>query len=150
MFSFGMEARARAHPPPPSIHHQTHPSSLTPSPSGAKQGGITGIGTLQPPLCRHYISACFNIYSNGKNREHNGGAGYREDGMGELTAFLLLLVATLTLSSEVSTTEKICGRVSVRRSLAPWLGCGPVAGYRGHQTRTTVPTTVLNLNDNIL
>lgn len=55
--------------------------------------------------------------------------------MGELTAFLLLLVATLTLSSEVSTTEKICGcgRVSVNRSLAP-LVCGPVARLSGHQT----------------
>lgn len=44
--------------------------------------------------------------------------------MGELTAFLLLLVATLTLSSEVSTAEKISGcggRVLVSRPLAPLL-----------------------------
>lgn len=53
--------------------------------------------------------------------------------MGEHTAFLLLLVATLTLSSEVSTTEKY-PRVPLSRD---WLLWSEGLTDRGHITTVT-------------
>uniref|UniRef100_A0A4W6F854 Amyloid-beta A4 protein n=1 Tax=Lates calcarifer TaxID=8187 RepID=A0A4W6F854_LATCA len=50
---------------------------------------------------------CMFVFYPRKNREHNGGAGYQEDGMGEHTACLLLLLATLTLSSEVPADDSV-------------------------------------------
>lgn len=90
--------RVRAHThalPPPAPTNPNTSSSLAPSPGA----GSAGSG-LRRRIFRHF-SLCKRT-----NREHNGAAGHREDGMGEHAAFLLLLAATLTLSSEVSLVEK--------------------------------------------
>lgn len=96
---------------------QTH-SASSPSPSGANREGSPGSESLHPlPPCRlESPAALIDFLSNGYINKQDACTGYREDGMGEHTAFLLLLVATLTLSSEVSTAEKsqpVVARVSV-------------------------------------
>lgn len=73
-------------------------------------------------------------------------AGYREDGMGETRAFVLLLVATLTLSSEVSPAEETWSRQRLWWVSGPWLFSRPVAGSLNNGRWSTVSAAELYLN----
>lgn len=108
--------------PPSSLLQSQHILLLYTATSGRKQGRITRIGEPGSSRLNPLKRFSSNPSDKKKVRDHDGGAAYQEAGMGEHTAFLLLLVATLTLSSEVSIQRRI-------RSL--WWGVWrPVPGLR--------------------
>lgn len=115
----------------------THIHTLTPPPSSntkhihqapalhcreRNREGSPGFGTLHLLLASLLKQVI---------RGYNGGIEYREGGMGEHTAFLLLLAATLTVSSEVSPTEKKLRRwESVSRPASPYPGSARLRAFR--------------------